>query len=1012
MLFIRFSPRYKRVCNLVDEATSLINAGKFDESLSVSNRALEYIAGECRDVEDINFSLVHAELLLIRADSRFRISTIDDSLTQVVMNDYSAAMSLLDGHEKGLYSYHRACIFAGEYLLQASVLSTTDHLDQSYDLVKRGNQAIEDCPGAPVADKMLAKASLAKCLGLNKRSNSHYDIGQAIVLMTEAHRHFAALGDKDYVVSMKHMLSDFHITRFRESGDGMDLEQSIQFLKELTTIIDPNHPSVPTLFATMGKVLLERKQTFRKSDIEAALEILTTALNYFDKEENFEEWASVAVDLIDATVRLQPYYPGAEDNSEIKTTVLRLIRELATKFSAIDEPYVKYRVTKLLGAIGRWYPEEALPDQTGLLRQLCSDLEHETDCIDLYVEVLILLESHEESSHAIRTLEATLGDIDRARWPQSYLDLCLELSRNLIDQSEYDRASPILLESLEIIDEQRRLVDRNNQSHARSLVFLNDRAALTIPFSLASSGLIRESLQALELLCFHPVKPVLEELLVISLQIDRRYWLLQQKSTKQFELFMQVGPKSEDGNEPNDTEFQKRLEEKRVGLKRSENYYRDVDRLIAKHHVHSQYGFVDSIERNIPRTSSWVLVPLLCAHETQVLLVPPKGSERDIFALKKTPGGYLDVLKMMSAGEHGGWLGTVMNQSAEIASIRDNPNIPDFKKSALLENFHNVRRKTTDKMEQFLYETVWAEALSVILNDKIHSTRSVVVIAQGPYSALPFGLARCSPNEKHVLDFVDISYVPSLYVLYALTERLKVSSYSDSVAFLMQEGDMDNAVSLRSVPIEKQLIGNVFGFDNTHVGKIEPASMADACSQASYWHFSTHGKFSWHDYSRSKIEWTNASKDAKIDLTPEILAAFESSASIRLVTLSACQTAIPEFLDKELAPESFLTELLKAGAIGALGTLWEVPDIAAALVLGRFYHFHKERKKTPAQSLQAAQLWLRDASSQDICEFLDRNLSGLEAAKREVADLKSNFETDDKPFNDPFFWASFVLVGI
>jgi CHAT domain-containing protein/tetratricopeptide (TPR) repeat protein len=113
-----------------------------------------------------------------------------------------------------------------------------------------------------------------------------------------------------------------------------------------------------------------------------------------------------------------------------------------------------------------------------------------------------------------------------------------------------------------------------------------------------------------------------------------------------------------------------------------------------------------------------------------------------------------------------------------------------------------------------------------------------------------------------------------------------------------------------------------------------------------------------------------------------------------LVTLSGCQTALGQRVAGE-GYVGFAHAFLQAGARSLLVSLWPVEDRATSLLMQRFYGhlFGKtrddqgaksdDRPMTKRDSLQEAKRWLR--------EYRD--------------------EHGNRPYAEPYYWASFVLVG-
>jgi CHAT domain-containing protein/Tfp pilus assembly protein PilF len=136
-----------------------------------------------------------------------------------------------------------------------------------------------------------------------------------------------------------------------------------------------------------------------------------------------------------------------------------------------------------------------------------------------------------------------------------------------------------------------------------------------------------------------------------------------------------------------------------------------------------------------------------------------------------------------------------------------------------------------------------------------------------------------------------------------------------------------------------------------------------------------------------------------------------------LVVLSACETA----LGKQAGGEGFLgfaQPLLAKGARSLVLSLWKVDDKATALLMARFYQDVLGKrpglsKPMPrAEALDEAKRWLRGLTEDEVGPALValqrgevRPLAdGGAAPPREAA-------TGPRPFDHPYYWAAFVLVG-
>ncbi|MBW4520338.1 MAG: CHAT domain-containing protein [Scytolyngbya sp. HA4215-MV1] len=137
-------------------------------------------------------------------------------------------------------------------------------------------------------------------------------------------------------------------------------------------------------------------------------------------------------------------------------------------------------------------------------------------------------------------------------------------------------------------------------------------------------------------------------------------------------------------------------------------------------------------------------------------------------------------------------------------------------------------------------------------------------------------------------------------------------------------------------------------------------------------HLATHGKFS----SQAKNTFILAA-DGPINVT-EFDKLLRSRGEVRteaveLLVLSACQTATGD----NRATLGLAGVATRAGARSTIASLWQVDDQATAELIGAFYRELKNPKVTKAEALRNAQLSLIDGTD----------------------------------YQDPGFWAPFVLVG-
>ncbi|OQW91161.1 MAG: hypothetical protein BWK78_05350, partial [Thiotrichaceae bacterium IS1] len=153
-------------------------------------------------------------------------------------------------------------------------------------------------------------------------------------------------------------------------------------------------------------------------------------------------------------------------------------------------------------------------------------------------------------------------------------------------------------------------------------------------------------------------------------------------------------------------------------------------------------------------------------------------------------------------------------------------------------------------------------------------------------------------------------------------------------------------------------------------------------------HFSTHGEFVVDANKSILYTYDNSlSLDQLEDLIGNI--SYQPN-GLDLLVLSACETA----LGAELGMAGIG---IKAGATSTLGTLWVVDERSTALLTTLFY-WNWKKDKTKAEALREAQLCLLTGLSTEKCP-------------PPTFDLKFLDETERKRFKEPYYWASFLLIG-
>jgi CHAT domain-containing protein/tetratricopeptide (TPR) repeat protein len=176
----------------------------------------------------------------------------------------------------------------------------------------------------------------------------------------------------------------------------------------------------------------------------------------------------------------------------------------------------------------------------------------------------------------------------------------------------------------------------------------------------------------------------------------------------------------------------------------------------------------------------------------------------------------------------------------------------------------------------------------------------------------------------------------------------------------------------------------------------------------------------------------------------DMLSQQEEARGLRLMILSACQTAIPDVRGAVDEVRSLAAAMLQAGVRAVMATLWPVDDQATYLLVWRFAQewFPHMSDEPPARALARAQHWLRAATNRELARFVAAHHSplteedNLPAAdtqfslspamaftasrgyRYDLAEARSliwheaaRHDPDATPYADPIYWAGLQIIG-
>ena len=222
----------------------------------------------------------------------------------------------------------------------------------------------------------------------------------------------------------------------------------------------------------------------------------------------------------------------------------------------------------------------------------------------------------------------------------------------------------------------------------------------------------------------------------------------------------------------------------------------------------------------------------------------------------------------------------------------------------------------------------------------------------GALGLLPMGLAKDGAAGHPLGEIYEMINVPSLEALASAGRQVATTARKSLAAVINPTGD------LPFTETEGALVAGHFpASDRASLDKSQatPEAVLQTLRGRSYWHFSSHGTFCWSDARQSGLIMAGAAatRHCGLDIRGAPLTVgrlLEGESALgrpRLVVLSACETGI---YDIDRNPDEFVglpATFMQLGAAGVLGTLWQVDDMATALLIAKFYDVHLRQGERP-----------------------------------------------------------------
>ena len=356
-----------------------------------------------------------------------------------------------------------------------------------------------------------------------------------------------------------------------------------------------------------------------------------------------------------------------------------------------------------------------------------------------------------------------------------------------------------------------------------------------------------------------------------------------------------------------------------------------------------------------------------CEDRSLSFLYPEDETENDI---EKTDSfvapELLDSLVLLDiSSTSSSTIESVMDKERGITTRAVHPDVPDKR---------TCSAKTPDGSEtnplKTLYQLVWAP-----LQEHVKGNQ-VVVIADGMLNLVPFS-ALMNEDGHYVAESLQVRLVPSLSTAKMILDRPQEPGSEASPLIV---GDPDVSVIFPKVgrlPCarkEAQMIGHLFGVQPLTGENATKESFLQNAESASLIHIAAHG-----DMKRGEILFAlntgiNRETAKKEDYLLQMSDLEQKHLKAKLVVLSCCNSARGQVRADGVI--GIARAFLGAGARSVLVALWKIND-EATLFFMRIFYQHLSRGEMASEALDQAMKAMRNS----------------------------------KEFDDPRYWAPFVLIG-
>jgi CHAT domain-containing protein len=259
-------------------------------------------------------------------------------------------------------------------------------------------------------------------------------------------------------------------------------------------------------------------------------------------------------------------------------------------------------------------------------------------------------------------------------------------------------------------------------------------------------------------------------------------------------------------------------------------------------------------------------------------------------------------------------------------------------------------------------------------------------------------------DHQRLIERFAVSYFPNLQTWKICQNRQRSRHSLMGIENPTQDKDLIFAKAEMASISQRQQFSHRKIFPGKQASKAE---ILHSATDTHCFHFSGHAEY---NFQNPLDSYLMLSANSEENLTLNTIFADLHIPQADLVTLSACCTGV---VDAFQPLEEYLglpTGFLLAGAKAVIGSQWKVNSIATAFIFDEFYR-QLEQTGNKAIALKNAQNWLRRCTADELRQRASTwNLSKLEP-KEKFRLQRTLKRLSGTPFENPYYWAAFILTG-